>query len=149
MISPIFLKKYTFNNIEKIIFSRLNQIKNSTVNFYKYGYSMALNVEEVALLKWVQNNTEKNDIILVEENIVSNFNFKSLKPTAFEKNANRPSKINDHNIFGSKKTLKDGTSLIIKKSDLMNGNCNSNNELESKYLLYFDKKKISISFKKL
>ncbi len=141
LISPIFLKKYTFNNIEKIIFSRLNQIKNSTVNFYKYGYSMALNVEEVALLKWVQNNTEKNDIILVEENSVSNFNFKSLKPTAFEKNANRPSKINDHNIFGSKKDIERWYKLNNQKSDLMNGNCNSNNELESKYLLYFDKKK--------
>ena len=44
-------------------------------------------------------------------------------------------------IYLVQKDIERWYKLNNQKSDLMNGNCNSNNELESKYLLYFDKKK--------
>lgn len=137
----IYKDNYNVIDLKKKISSRIILIKDTIKNYQENEFTPIFSTEESEIIKWITNNTRNDAIILIEENIKSNFSFPNLKATAFEKNVKRPTLVNFHNIFGSKKDIERWYNLYNFKKGLFNGNCDTKKNFSIDYLLYFDNDK--------
>ena len=96
-----------------------------------------LNNYELEVINWVKNNTNESDIFLIDES----YNLKNIniRATGFEQNTKRPTVVNENNVYGSPKDIKRWASLISKKREIFNGNCDK--KIDYQYLVFLEKKK--------
>lgn len=123
---------------KKIFYNKFYAI-SKTFDYIFYDNSEKIfSEDEKQTMSWITNNTNKNDIFLIEENINSYRDFKNLKTTSFEKNLKRPTLINNHNIYGSKQDIERWYNLNNLKADLFKGDCAVKKSIKVNYLLIFD-----------
>ena len=122
----------------KIFSNKLYAIGKTFDYIYHDDLGKILNTDEEKTIKWITDNTSKSDVFLIEENVNSYKHYINLRPTSFEKNVKRPTLINNHNIFGSKRDIERWYNLNNLKADLFKGDCKIIKSIKVNYLLFFD-----------
>ena len=128
IISPILHPKINFIHISNIGYKIILKSFNEKIS--------KLNDYELEVINLVKNNTKESDIFLIDES----YNLKNIniRATGFEQNTKRPTVVNENNVYGSPKDIKRWASLISKKREIFNGDCDK--KIDYQYLVFLEKK---------